>query len=241
MVGGPFASISCGEQHTCALKPGGAARCWGLGRAGQLGTGARVSVTTPAVVVGSHLYTAIAAGSDFTCALDASNQTAWCWGQGTRGQLGNNHTECHTVSVGCDNPSACWSYDTCDGVVEAAPVAVSGTQRFASISAGSEHACALAPPGPGGGGVAWCWGDGSGYPDSRYGLVAVPFKIPRQPAGVKTIAAGNDGLTYALMAEDEGGAIYSLAVALWAGSSVPGQEADAVAVVGMCPSSVGCL
>lgn len=215
VVGGPFASISCGEQHTCALKPDGAARCWGLGQEGRLGTSNESSASTPSIVAGGHAFSAIASGGAFTCALDTA-QAAWCWGQGSTGQLGNDHTECSQDH--CDpNSSWCPPRYSCISIVETTPVAVSGTQRFASISAGSDHACALTLSDPGGGaGAAWCWGDG--IPLSREPIHAkVPFKIPGQPpTGVKTITAGNGGPTYALMAQDEGGAIYSLAGALWA-------------------------
>jgi alpha-tubulin suppressor-like RCC1 family protein len=39
VLGGAAVNIAVGRRHSCALLEGGAVRCWGLGREGQLGTG----------------------------------------------------------------------------------------------------------------------------------------------------------------------------------------------------------
>ncbi len=81
--------------------------------------------TAPLVGAWSH----VAAGDRFTCALDTQG-AAWCWGSGSFGQLGNNHT---TASL--------------------AAVPVFGGHVFTSIVAGNDHACAVTAAGAG-----WCWG-----------------------------------------------------------------------------------
>ena len=92
-AGVSFQSIATGYYHTCALTTTGQAYCWGRGYGGQLGnnstTGSRipVAVQMPAGVS----FQSIAAGSVHTCALTAGGQ-AYCWGQGSSGQLGNNST-----------------------------------------------------------------------------------------------------------------------------------------------------
>jgi alpha-tubulin suppressor-like RCC1 family protein len=81
VVGGlAFTSISGGDWYTCALTAAGKAYCWGFADAGKLGNGSGAGgYNTPQTVVDDHTFTAIAAGNERTCALDAAGRT-WCWG-----------------------------------------------------------------------------------------------------------------------------------------------------------------
>ena len=72
----------------------------------------------------------ISAGNSHSCGLGSTGQ-AYCWGEGTFGQLGNNTIISSTT-----------------------PSLVSGGHTFSSISAGSRHTCALTTAG-----TAYCWGD----------------------------------------------------------------------------------
>ena len=90
-----------------------------LGAACSEATGPKIDTALPS----------ISAGSEHTCALDGVG-TAYCWGQGASGRLGN----------GADTSAR-------------APVRVAGGIRFASITAGALHTCALTPSGR-----AHCWG-----------------------------------------------------------------------------------
>jgi alpha-tubulin suppressor-like RCC1 family protein len=126
--------------NACALGAAGAAYCWGKNSDGQLGnntltsSSVPVAVSTAGVLAGKTL-TQITAGNDLTCALDSAG-LAYCWGDNTRGQLGNNSTT---------TPSP-------------VPVAVTTTGALSGVtltqvSAGNAFACAL-----GSTGVAYCWG-----------------------------------------------------------------------------------
>jgi|HubBroStandDraft_3_1064219.scaffolds.fasta_scaffold00221_9 alpha-tubulin suppressor-like RCC1 family protein len=125
--------------NACALGSAGAAYCWGKNNDGQLGnntvtsSSVPVAVSTSGVLAGKTL-TQITAGNDLTCALDSTG-LAYCWGDNTRGQLGNNSTTTSPVPVAV----------TATGVLSA----VTLTQ----ISAGNAFACAL-----GSTGAAYCWG-----------------------------------------------------------------------------------
>ena len=125
--------------NACALGSNGAAYCWGKNSDGQFGnntvtsSSVPVAVATSGVLAGKTL-TQVTAGNDLTCALDSTG-LAYCWGDDTRGQLGNNSNTTSPVPVAV----------TATGVLSG----VTLTQ----ISAGNAFACAL-----GSTGAAYCWG-----------------------------------------------------------------------------------
>ncbi|HWH53014.1 MAG TPA: hypothetical protein VN513_04315 [Gemmatimonadales bacterium] len=75
-----FSSISVGETHVCAIERNtGAAYCWGLNDAGQLGDNtAEPMAPVPVAVLGGHAFSSISAGAGMTCGV--SSGTALCWG-----------------------------------------------------------------------------------------------------------------------------------------------------------------
>ncbi len=85
---GPFASVSVGENHGCALTLGGNAFCWGTNDDGQLGDGgATRSSSVPLPVAGGNTYTVIAVGDRHTCAVTTEG-VVHCWGDTSIGQVG---------------------------------------------------------------------------------------------------------------------------------------------------------
>jgi hypothetical protein len=130
-----FTTLTASGAHTCGLTAGGAAYCWGGNESGETGTGTLgSSVLTPTPVQTALRFTRISAegsGSwpNSTCGLTAAGE-AWCWGNNSFGQLGN---------------------DTTTDV--AAPVRVQSDVSFTSIHTGFFHSCAVATTGE-----LWCWG-----------------------------------------------------------------------------------
>jgi len=134
VIGGlRFASISAGQDHTCALTTTGRAYCWGANSDGKLGDGTLTDSLEngPQAVIGGRNFSSISAGDEFTCAVTARGQ-AYCWGDNYEGILGDGT-------------------GTSSGVK--GPQAVIGGLNFSSISAGDDHVCALTARGQ-----AYCWG-----------------------------------------------------------------------------------
>jgi alpha-tubulin suppressor-like RCC1 family protein len=156
-------AIAAGQNHSCAIVNGGV-KCWGYNYYGQLGTGSFTSSSlVPAAVNGlTSGVTAIATGSNHSCAI--VNGGVQCWGWNGLGQLGNNSS-----------------------VDSSIPVQVSGlTSGVTAIAAGYYHTCAIVN------GVAKCWGAniygnlGNGSSSSSL----VPVQVSGLTSGVTAIASG---------------------------------------------------
>ena len=122
-------SASAGN-HVCAVKRDGSVWCWGNGNSGRLGNGATSgSFDTPQAVSGGGSWLMVSAGVGHSCGVKGDG-SAWCWGAGGMGQLGNG-----------------------GGGTNSEPVKVTGESEWIEIAAGSEHSCGLKSDGS-----AWCWG-----------------------------------------------------------------------------------
>jgi len=140
----------------CALSTVGEAWCWGLdwltttatnlnpgrvitafsakGLACGLGTDSiaycgQISSAGLQPIPGGLHFATVGAGVSHACALTAAG-TAWCWGEGTNGRLGNGDVQS-----------------------SATPVAVVGGHVFRLITGGDGHTCGIDTTG-----AAWCWG-----------------------------------------------------------------------------------
>jgi len=175
--------ISAGMLDTCAIAAGGAAKCWGNNRYGELGNGTKTSSSIPVDVSGlSSGVAQVFVGNVHTCALTVSG-VAKCWGNNNYGQLGNGTTTESTtprnvaelssgvtqISVGdyfacvvtTGSGAKCWGSNFTGelgngttATTSNTPLDVSGLSAgVTQISAGSYHACALATENG-----AQCWG-----------------------------------------------------------------------------------
>ena len=115
-------------------------------------------------VAGGHRFSAVSG----SCAIDEQGR-AWCWGAGEHGQLGGG--------PGSQAPA-----DT--------PVAVTGSERFAAVSTGFDHTCALNESG-----MAWCWGNNH-HRQVGGGQTANETAFTPQPVDAKyaftAVSAGRD-------------------------------------------------
>jgi len=172
------ASLAAGSDHTCAfMLAGGIIRCWGANDAGQLGDGSLTNRARPVAVVGLPAgVITLDAGFMHTCALTTRGEV-WCWGDNSRGQLGN------------------------DGkVAQLLPVKIPGLDRgVRAVVAGNGYNCVLTAKG----GVK-CWGNnyfgqlGDGTNRDR----AQAADVVGLSGGVTGLVAGDDH-TCALLQDGE--------------------------------------
>jgi len=164
--------VTAGDVTACALSSAGAAYCWGDDTNGELGNGATtaaqktaVAVTTSGVLSGVTL-TQVSAGNDFSCALGSAG-AAYCWGDDTNGELGNNSTTQSNV------PVAVFTSGVLSGKTLTQIVAFNDT-------------CVLDSAG-----TAYCWGyNGAGQAGNADTAVSFPVPVTVAAAQPVTIAAG---------------------------------------------------
>ena len=135
---GPAPVVAGGGGHFCAVRRGGALKCWGKNDAGQLGLGdtldrgdasGEMGASLPGVNLGGGRVLAVAPGGFHTCALLESGSVK-CWGQNTHGQLGLGDTANRGDGAGEMGTSL--------------PAVDLGAGRTAvAIASGHVHSCAL--------------------------------------------------------------------------------------------------
>jgi alpha-tubulin suppressor-like RCC1 family protein len=125
------ATLSSGENATCAVDKQGGVSCWGTSQYGVLGD----SVTdnkphdAPSKIALPAPATQVAVGVGNHACARLANGAVHCWGHNEHGQLGNGTT---TDSK--------------------APVQVKGVEGATSVATGDGTSCAVAN------GKLWCWG-----------------------------------------------------------------------------------
>lgn len=182
-MGSGISAIGVGEDMSCAVTTGGAAKCWGSGANGRLGNGATTDQYTPVDVSGltSGIVEIVASGAH-ACARNNSGGMK-CWGYNGHGELGDGTStdrttpvdvggltsgvaamgarEFNTCALTSTGGVKCWGYNSVGQVGNGAsgtditgPVNVTGlTSGVAEIAVGGYHACALTT-----GGAMKCWG-----------------------------------------------------------------------------------
>lgn len=174
--------ISAGQFNTCTIGSDNLAYCSGYNAYGQNGDNSitqrlsPVAVNTAGVLSGKTIKAITVWGANrHTCAI-ASDNLAYCWGNNTNGQLGNNSV--------VDSP---------------VPVAVDTTGLFSgktvkSISNGDYNTCTIASDDQ-----AYCWGSNGNYQLGNNSGVASRVPVAVSTAGVlngKTVKSISTGYAH---------------------------------------------
>ena len=204
-----FTSITAGA-HTVALDKNGQAWAWGYNRDGELGDGSIKDSSRPVRVrmIAGVRFMAIAAGTDFTIALDQDGHP-WAWGYNDHGELGLGTSGPrstpvqltlpdgiaftvisaevqHTLARDRNGKAWTWGFTNVhnQGSLSTAifssptPVPMPAGVVFATIAAGPDHSLALDQSGQ-----AWGWGDDSNYQlgdgKARYAFNPVAVSMPK--------------------------------------------------------------
>lgn len=210
------------SSHSCGLLSNGAVYCWGAGGSGRVGNnnGASVNYPQPVPVDGlSSGVTQLAGAYDTTCALK-TDQSVWCWGAGTQGQIGFNSAVNSAIPAQVKGLGA-------SGTLSAVTQIAGGYLNFCALHSGGAVACwgtnsygtlgdnsttTRLYPVPVTGmdtgvtqitmgdhhacaiknGGAYCWGNnGSGQlGDGTLNLSSVPVPVQGASSGVTQISAG---------------------------------------------------
>jgi len=218
-----WTALGTGRTHTCGLRLDGTLWCWGARDAGQLGDGRRIPRLDPETdevpyewqrgqVGRDDDWTELVAGYFHACALRA-DRTAWCWGFGTSGALGNDDNEssstpvavtggaawrsltagaAHTCGIRDDGTLACWGLNSAgqlgDGTQEDqwAPAQVGDDADWESVTAGWLHTCGIRSDRS-----LWCWGsDGFGQLGAQAGEQHEPVAVAPDVRWATIVAGG---------------------------------------------------
>jgi alpha-tubulin suppressor-like RCC1 family protein len=196
-------AIASGGLFSCAMSGSGILHCWGHGTEGELGSGASPPTSSVPVSVSgfSGGIAAVAAGNNFSCAITLLGD-ALCWGDNSHGQLGNGETTSSPI-----------------------PVPVRGLKgRITAISAGANHACAVANTG-----VVLCWGENTSGQLGNGTTVDSPTPVPPLMNGTAIAVATGGAHTCVLLSSSQ--------VSCW-GANAHGQLGDGTNVPSPKPVAV---
>ena len=149
---GKVTGLTSANGTVCAIADS-KVYCWGNGTSGLLGNGSTAHTTVPVAVDRTRLngtVTDISMGGMAACAIAGGK--AYCWGNGTNGQLGNGTTVTNSpVPV---------------------PVATSVMKgAVKSISMGSTQVCAISDA------KAYCWGIGAALGNGSTAVSSSPKPV----------------------------------------------------------------
>ena len=91
--------VSCGTQHTAAIKTDGTLWTWGYNFGAQLGDNTTTNRSTPVTTfAGGTNWKQVSGGNNHTSAIKTDG-TLWTWGYNSYGQLGDNTTTNRSTPV----------------------------------------------------------------------------------------------------------------------------------------------
>jgi alpha-tubulin suppressor-like RCC1 family protein len=166
-----FTTASTGGSTVCAIGDDDKTYCWGDNTNGQLGNGDTENRQLPTEVdlPEGIIFSKIDVGQNHVCAL-TDDGIAYCWGNGSFGQLGNSLTDSKYVPT---------------------PVSMPEGISFSEITLGNYHTCATTTSS-----TIYCWGDnisgqlGNGTNSSS--STPVEVTMPENVYGLSRLGSGSD-------------------------------------------------
>jgi alpha-tubulin suppressor-like RCC1 family protein len=106
--GNDWSLVSCGDDHTTAIKMDGTLWVWGHNQYGRLGNNDPNHKSSPVqTVAGGTNWKLVSGGSYHTMALKTDG-TMWGWGRNNAGQLGDNSTTNRSSPVQSSDRGSNW-------------------------------------------------------------------------------------------------------------------------------------
>ena len=187
VVGGftDWSQVSAGRFHSLGVRTNGTAWAWGQTNCGKLGDGVLVDRSSPVNVVGGFCdWSQVSAGCGHSLGV-RTNGTAWAWGRGGDGRLGDGTTvnksspvsiiggfcdwsqvsagEYQSLGVRTNGTAWAWGSNACgqlgdnSTVAKSSPVSIiGGFCDWCQVSAGGSHSLGVRTNGS-----AWAWGAGT--------------------------------------------------------------------------------
>ena len=119
--------VSCGDEHTAAIKTDGTLWTWGYGDNGALGTNDLTARNTPVTTfAGGTNWKQVSCGNKHTAAIKTDG-TLWTWGLNSKGQLGDNTQTRRNAPVTTFAGGTNWKQVACSGYNHTAAIKTDGT------------------------------------------------------------------------------------------------------------------
>ncbi|MGA9451643.1 MAG: hypothetical protein WBW41_09935 [Verrucomicrobiia bacterium] len=183
ITSGTAAMIAIGGERIMELTTNGNVISWGGNKFGELGDYTHLDSTNPVYAVGLANITKIAAGLNYSLAID-SEGVLWAWGQLDEGTgtinfpaqvsgmtniiaiaaYGREGSPDPAVAVKADGTVWMWGLSYCD-TYGFPPVQIAGVSNVISVAAGNCQTLALISNG-----TVWMWGNGNEVPAPVSGL-----------------------------------------------------------------------
>jgi alpha-tubulin suppressor-like RCC1 family protein len=221
-------AVSAGSDFSCAALTDGTVRCWGDDARGQLGDGSTPAAGArgPVTVFALSGVRELSGHWQHVCAR-RDDETLWCWGANSQGQLGDGTLDdqpkpvraqsltmvtgvgtglLHTCAVTRAQGLYCWGNNNTgqlgqpDSDPIPRPTAVAGIPDPIAVGVGAQHTCAVRSSGE-----TLCWGNNNAGQLGEGTMTALP--APVRVNGVGHAAALAAGGTFSC-AETSDGAVY---------------------------------
>ena len=211
-IGGTdWKQVSCGREHTAAVKTDGSLWIWGLNTSRQLGINNTDTRSIPVTTfAGGNNWKSVSCGNFHTAAIKTDG-TLWGWGRGENGQLGTNDignrvvpvttfaggnnwksVECGSISTAAiKTDGSLWTWGSNayaqlgidqGNVIRSIPVTTFiGGNTWKQVSVGSIHVSAVKTDG-----TLWTWGN------NYSGSLGINQGSVNRSAPVTTFAGGTN-------------------------------------------------